>query len=71
MPYLDLLRESREAGAIAGPPNGVSVLPQGINAEPGKTLAHPWHGRIVESPKGRLIWTDGYRAARTSAGWWT
>ena len=34
-------------------------------AERGRTLAHPWRGKLVDSPagQGRLIWTDGYRAA--------
>ena len=52
MSYLDLLKES---GNSADP----------LLAEPGKTLDHQWLGKSVDSPrgKGRLIWTDGFRAA--------
>jgi hypothetical protein len=52
MTYLDLLK----AGNSLGPPQA---------AERGRTLAHPWKGRWVDSPRGRgqLVWTDGCRAA--------
>lgn len=43
--------------------NGCSVI-QGAHREPGRTLRHPWQGRIVQCARGRgsLGWTDGYRA---------
>lgn len=44
--------------------NGRSVI-AGIFREPGQALLHPWRDRTVSSAlgSGRLIWTDGYRAA--------
>ena len=50
MSYLDMLNAGKEAAPAE---------------QRGRTLAHPWRGRLVDSPKGRghLIWTDGYRAA--------
>lgn len=45
--------------------DGLSVLGENPDRERGKMLSHPWRGRTVDSPRGpgRLIWTDGYRAA--------
>ncbi len=41
----------------------LAAYPQRL--EHGRTIPHPWRGRLVDSPagRGRLIWTDGYRAA--------
>ena len=49
--------------ALAGE-NGLSVIGES-DRQKGRTFDHPWLGRIVDSPKGRgrLGWTDGYRAA--------
>ena len=41
----------------------LAAYPQRL--ERGRTIPHPWRGRLVDSPagQGRLLWTDGYRAA--------
>ena len=66
MPYLDLLQHGVPTPARL---DGLSVLGRNPDREPGRTLAHPWRGRQVDSPAGpgRLIWTDGYRAAISTA----
>lgn len=38
-------------------------LAKSVKVEPGRTLKHPWRGRLVDCPKGRGVfgWTDGFR----------
>ena len=61
MGYLEIAK--RKLPPLAA--DGLSILGPHADRWRGRTLRHPWRGRMVDSPRGRgrLIWTDGFRAA--------